>query len=336
MLGIDAARKSLDALPGVLMFQAAAVAILALCVVAMLARSHGDLKLLTLWMDKTLCVPAIDWIGSHIGFAHTMASVRAHMGVEEMARAISVAIACAALGLMLFAGLNLMVAIWVRNRKHFGFALWLSCLNVWFFPLGTICGAWSLSTLRKPANIAAFMRPDLKSDELLTTLACSALVEIIRMPQPFHVGLVLTYFDEESHRKQRTVWINGWFGVTLPVSLKAIVTRQSPYYMPFFPTSGPYLLDKTIVERMETMAHSVAAHLNENLMPYSFVPGVFDGLPFITAAGGHTSNSIVASLLQYAEAVEPISKQQTIVPWFFAPGANPHAPRNIMPREWFE
>lgn len=87
---------------------------------------------------------------------------------------------------------------------------------------------------------------------------------------------------------------------------------------------------------MEGMARSVAVHLDENLFPYGFVPGIFDGPPLITEPGGHTSNSIVASLLHYSGVVEALSKQYSFAPWLLAPGANPHAPRNIMPREWFD
>jgi|AGTN01.1.fsa_nt_gi hypothetical protein len=357
---IQADLKSLESLPNAIKMYAGVLVFDAICVGAVVPfLFQRNFQSFLIWLDRTYCVTALNWITAHIGFTNTIAFLRAHVGVDVVTAAIAIAVICAALGLAFVAGLNVMVANLIRNRKHFGFALWLSYLNCLFVPFGTIAGARALSILRRPANIAAFMLrgqdaesqndsehvdssnhlKDLNCDEMARLhekLSKSALVEIIRMPQPFHIGLVLSYFDGEHHKNQRTVWINGWFGVSLPVSIKATITRQSPYFLPFFPTSGPYIIDKSVAERMERMARSVASHLDENLTPYSFVPGIFDGPPMLTAPGGHTSNSIVASVLHHSEVVDEIAKQHTIAPWLFAPGANPHAQRNIMPREWFE
>ena len=163
----------------------------------------------------------------------------------------------------------------------------------------------------------------------------AALIEFIRMPNPFHVGLVLTYFDK-SNSKQRTVWINGWFGISLPISIKATVTRCSPYFLPFLPSAGPYIIDRSVAEQIEEMARSVEKHLSESLVPYNFLPGVFDNVWPLFVPGGYTSNNIVASLLHWTDTTALLEKQyRTTPPWILAPGANPHAVRNIMPREWF-
>lgn len=172
-------------------------------------------------------------------------------------------------------------------------------------------------------------------DSLLMNSSGNALLEFTRMPNPFHVGIVISYLDEDQ-KKIRSFWVNGWFGVSFPISIKVVTGRFSPYFLPYFRSAGPYVVSRDIAEELERLAIAVQNFLDESQKPYSFVPGVFDGWP-LCRSGGHTSNNVIASLLHWSGVLSHLElEKKRFKPWFLAPGANPLDQRNIMPFEWFD
>lgn len=165
-------------------------------------------------------------------------------------------------------------------------------------------------------------------------LVPKAAIEFIRMPNPFHVGIVISYFDKVNGRKLRSFWVNGWFGVSYPISIKVVTGKYSPYFLPFFRSAGPYVVSESVALKLEEQSLAVRKFLDSQHKPYSFVPGVFDGWP-LCRSGGHTSNNVVASLLHWSGVIFELELDGGIKPWFLAPGANPHDTRNIMSEEWF-
>jgi len=271
---------------------AVSLSIVSLCLLALLSFMLTNFEPLAAWLGPcTIFQNALAWISLHVGFARKCMWLGAHTHAPTIVLALLIVLAAAVAASLLLAVLNIYAANCLKKQKHYQFTFFLSCINCLCGPLGLVQGITTIRHLRRPEVIAIYMLPTMAvANSIETALEHGALIEIIRMPNPFHVGLVLTYWKKGSdHAKERTVWINGWFGISLPISIKAIVTRRSPYLLPFLPSAGPFIINRATAEQIERMARSVEKHMNENLVPYSFVPGVFDGIWPLFAAGGYTS-----------------------------------------------
>lgn len=297
-----------------------------------------NLEQISAFLVDRAIVPATIWIPSHIGFPNTMAALRSFLTLDNTSLFLRVGIVCGALVVILLGILNGLCSNFVLTRKHYRLVFLLACINSVCFPLGFYVGMKTFAALRHPPVIEQFMFRNSSDRATIDWERASehALLEVIRMPNPFHIGLVLTFLHDDA-TYHRTVWINGWFGLSIPISVTTTVTKQSPYFLPFIPTSGPFLINRERALKIEAMAIFAEKFLHENKKPYSFVPGVLDGCWPLFAGGGHTSNNVVASLLHWSGVVREIVPQYgRFRPWSLAPGGNPNKERNIMPLEWFQ
>lgn len=321
---------------------ASIVTVLAFSVAAFGCSISPHSQTLVAWFDANVGSTALSWISSHIGFTHTIDWLRAHVDIKFVSSLISVFLAAGTLGCLGLAALSVVGGMCLKARKHYPFVFFLSCINCLCGPLGIWIGIRTIDSLRRPAVMSSFVlsapgaQPEANPGKQ-KGIQEGVLLEVIRMPNPVHVGLVLTHYGSDHGEQQRSVWINGWFGISLPISIKAIVTSHSPYFLPFLPTAGPYIISSSTAERIEKMARALELKLKEENRPYSFVPGVFDGIWPLFQAGGHTSNNVVASLLHLSGVLGSLESQTgPVAPWLLAPGANPNKARNIMPADWFE